>query len=29
MIKNIFFDMDGTLINMDQEEFIKFQQKVF
>ena len=23
MIKNIFFDMDGTLINMDQEEFIK------
>ena len=23
MIKNIFFDMDGTLINMDQEKFIK------
>lgn len=23
MIKNIFFDMDGTLINMDEDEFIK------
>ena len=23
MIKNIFFDMDGTLLNMDEEEFVK------